>query len=374
MSSIEPELVAHIVAAPDEDGPRLVYADWLSDRGDPRGEFIVVQCALAVADRDDRPAHETNPLRDRSSELEASSGDQWREPALEIALGRYTFRRGLIEVIDVLQPDIDGAHLREVCPLLRAIKTSQVTVNDVFRNIDALPLDELTIYKITDALIIHRVFEDPRFERLRRLDIHFQNGRPHLKELARLRIPLRRFALRFDRAQPFDEPALLSHLTAHPARGALRSLDLAHARTEELGILEQLPDLEELTLTSCSFAVQELLPLVLPRLTLLAITDSVMDALDPALLIAVFPSLRRLRLSNARLGDRAALSIAASPHAARLRRLDLSNNHISPVGARALADSEHLRGLVSLDLTGNANAVSALDHVRQSLVDAEVRL
>jgi len=373
MSSIEPELVAHIVAAPDEDGPRLVYADWLSDRGDPRGELIVVQCALAVADRDDRPAHETNPLREREREIEASHWERWREPALAIAIGRYTFRRGFIEVLDVLQPDIDGARLREVCPLLRAIRTPQATVNDVFRTIDALPLDELTIYKITDALVIHRVFDDPRFERLRRLELHYQSGRPHLNELARLRIPLRRLALRFDRTQPFDEPALLAHLTAHPARGALRSLDLAHARAEELGVLERLPELEELTLTSCSFAAQELLPLALPRLMSLAITDSVMEALDPALLIAAFPALRRLRLSNARLGDRAALSIAASPHAARLRRLDLSNNHISPVGARALADSEHLRGLVSLDLTGNANAASALDHVRMSLMNAEVR-
>ena len=94
MPSIEPELVAHIVAAPDEDGPRLVYADWLSDRGDPRGELIVVQCALAIADRDDRPAHETNPLREREREIEVSHWDRWREPALAIAIGRYTFRRG----------------------------------------------------------------------------------------------------------------------------------------------------------------------------------------------------------------------------------------------------------------------------------------
>ncbi len=35
-------LVAAIVAAPDDPAPRLVYADWLSDRGHPRGEAIVL--------------------------------------------------------------------------------------------------------------------------------------------------------------------------------------------------------------------------------------------------------------------------------------------------------------------------------------------
>ena len=33
--------------SPDDDGPRLMYADWLTERGDPRGEFIRLQCELA---------------------------------------------------------------------------------------------------------------------------------------------------------------------------------------------------------------------------------------------------------------------------------------------------------------------------------------
>lgn len=39
----EEDLLAEIFAAPDDDGPRAVYADWLSERGDPRGEFITLQ-------------------------------------------------------------------------------------------------------------------------------------------------------------------------------------------------------------------------------------------------------------------------------------------------------------------------------------------
>jgi uncharacterized protein (TIGR02996 family) len=43
----EAELLAQIYAAPDDDGPRLVYADWLQERGDPRGEFIALQLERA---------------------------------------------------------------------------------------------------------------------------------------------------------------------------------------------------------------------------------------------------------------------------------------------------------------------------------------
>jgi uncharacterized protein (TIGR02996 family) len=35
-----------ILAAPADDVPRLVYADWLEDRGDPRAEFLRLSCKL----------------------------------------------------------------------------------------------------------------------------------------------------------------------------------------------------------------------------------------------------------------------------------------------------------------------------------------
>src|SRR5438094_583437 len=44
---IEPEaLLAAIAAAPDDDVPRLVLADWLEERDDPLGEFIRLQIEL----------------------------------------------------------------------------------------------------------------------------------------------------------------------------------------------------------------------------------------------------------------------------------------------------------------------------------------
>jgi uncharacterized protein (TIGR02996 family) len=41
----EAALLAAVRAAPDDDGPRAIYGDWLQERGDPRGEFIALQLA-----------------------------------------------------------------------------------------------------------------------------------------------------------------------------------------------------------------------------------------------------------------------------------------------------------------------------------------
>jgi uncharacterized protein (TIGR02996 family) len=43
----EAELLAQVYAAPDDDTPRLVYADWLLERDDPHGEFIALQIERA---------------------------------------------------------------------------------------------------------------------------------------------------------------------------------------------------------------------------------------------------------------------------------------------------------------------------------------
>src|SRR5262245_34345094 len=39
--------LADILADPDDDGVRLIYADYLDERGDPRGEFIRVEVSMA---------------------------------------------------------------------------------------------------------------------------------------------------------------------------------------------------------------------------------------------------------------------------------------------------------------------------------------
>jgi uncharacterized protein (TIGR02996 family) len=59
---------------PHDDAPRLVYADWLEERGDPRAEFIRLQITLAGMPDDD-------PRRDeafeRADELVGRHGKAW---------------------------------------------------------------------------------------------------------------------------------------------------------------------------------------------------------------------------------------------------------------------------------------------------------
>lgn len=38
--TIQEQFLWAILASPDSDLPRLQYADWLKEQGDPRGEFI----------------------------------------------------------------------------------------------------------------------------------------------------------------------------------------------------------------------------------------------------------------------------------------------------------------------------------------------
>jgi uncharacterized protein (TIGR02996 family) len=82
-------LVAAVVANPDEDTPRLVYADWLQDRGeDDRAEFIRVQCKIArcqwcggggkINSQRACVCKDANyPLRRRERELLRSHGAGW---------------------------------------------------------------------------------------------------------------------------------------------------------------------------------------------------------------------------------------------------------------------------------------------------------
>lgn len=71
-------LLAAIYASPDDDAPRLVYADALLERGDPRGEFIVRQCR-----------------GDAANDLIEEHGDGWLDELAPL-LVHSTFERGFL--------------------------------------------------------------------------------------------------------------------------------------------------------------------------------------------------------------------------------------------------------------------------------------
>ena len=72
------DLLQAIIERPDDDAPRLIFADWLEDHGEPeRAAFIRVQLDLAkVAEKDER----RHGLEEREKELLARHEEEWVRP------------------------------------------------------------------------------------------------------------------------------------------------------------------------------------------------------------------------------------------------------------------------------------------------------
>lgn len=76
--SIEDAFIQAILSDPSATAPRLIYADWLEERGDPssicRAEYLRVECAL-----DALPARDSKrpKLQARLRHLRETVGDDW---------------------------------------------------------------------------------------------------------------------------------------------------------------------------------------------------------------------------------------------------------------------------------------------------------
>lgn len=90
----EPALEAAIVASPENPGGYLVYADWLQQHGEPRGELIVVQHALAAAPRD-------AALRARQAALFEEHGELLLGPLALVVDARVDWHCGFVRALDL---------------------------------------------------------------------------------------------------------------------------------------------------------------------------------------------------------------------------------------------------------------------------------
>ena len=68
----EARLLDAVVSAPDDDAPRLVYADWLMEQGDPRGELI----ALMIAG--ERPEQRRGAVEEARERVGSDRSPPWR--------------------------------------------------------------------------------------------------------------------------------------------------------------------------------------------------------------------------------------------------------------------------------------------------------
>jgi uncharacterized protein (TIGR02996 family) len=91
-----------IIAAPDDDLPRLIYADWLEERGDQDQATFIRQALAAARLAPEDPARAR--LEAQCKELRQAHGRRWRD---ELGVGlddwQVGYLRGLVEKVELEQ-------------------------------------------------------------------------------------------------------------------------------------------------------------------------------------------------------------------------------------------------------------------------------
>ncbi|QJW94609.1 TIGR02996 domain-containing protein [Frigoriglobus tundricola] len=91
-------LLSAIIQFPDEDTPRLVFADWLDEHGDhDRAEFIRLQIRLAAARADDTPYDFPSELR--AAELYKRNRAEWKRDFRGRGVELVSFERGFVTAV-----------------------------------------------------------------------------------------------------------------------------------------------------------------------------------------------------------------------------------------------------------------------------------
>lgn len=338
--------VATILAAPDDDAPRLVYADWLDEQGDAdRAEFIRLQVRLAHMAPDDlgRPG-----VQSRSHDLQRAHHVEWVNQLPQFdGVHWESFHRGFISAVRFDHPDLFFEH-----------------ADDVFA---AAPVQEIQLHQFyhTHATRLAAVRHLRRIRTLDFLDgnkvanigVESLMGSRYLANLQALILGrnslgsagvraiamsgyvrgLRR--LRLDQNDLYDDA--LRYIAESRALERLEQLDFDRTRTGDDGV-KALARSTRLTNLSKLFLSNNLL------------TDEGLAALAGSPIVA---GVRDLFLSRNSITSRGIIALAESPHFGQLRRLHVRENRIDDEGAVALAESPHLEHMVELAI-GDNRAIS----------------
>lgn len=124
-------LLQTIIEHPDDDAPRLIYADWLEDHGDTeRAEFIRVQIELARLSEDD-PRRPEVDRRERA--LRKAHFEEWINPLRALApfyKTRSEYLRGFVDYISVA----DASHFFHVADNLFSLSPIRRMNIDIYDN------------------------------------------------------------------------------------------------------------------------------------------------------------------------------------------------------------------------------------------------
>jgi uncharacterized protein (TIGR02996 family) len=134
-----------IFEKPDDDFLRLVYADWLEEHGDPRGEFIRVQCELATRLRAEiaqmeKDYEQRKTLKRRAEQLFDASGQEWDQPMRESGCQKWEYRRGFVEAVELSGDAFEksAAILFQIEPIQRLCLTGSHPDVGAFARIEQL--------------------------------------------------------------------------------------------------------------------------------------------------------------------------------------------------------------------------------------------
>ncbi len=252
--AIEDAFLHDILARPDDDAPRLIYADWLEEHNNPRGEFIRVQCALAqLAPEDPRRW----PLEQRERELLVEHEPKWL-PGWNLT-GEWQFRRGFVDEITVTSEEYLRSasqcfeqapirHLRLRGVYSTAVRSGEDPIGQVARSPYLSRLSRLSLLGPLDPLVFLDFAFAPDLQQLTELRLSGFNLEED--DLIVWRNTLDRPRLRrLDLSRSQLSPIAFRMLTETPLFTDLVSLSLAHTdlTLNNLGILAHSPVFPHLT-------------------------------------------------------------------------------------------------------------------------------
>ena len=342
-------LIDDILAAPDDDGPRQVYADSLTERGDPRGEFITLQLKLAHADANDLRVPARARIEERLAKLLEEHRHEWTADFAEFTAAQFELRRGFVEHVTT-SADLSGvvARLFSVGLLLRSATLASRAMNLV-RTQEARRFETLRLVgPAIDGEWLRVVAAALRNGALRAID--FENPVAAPSEIADWPVPVAHLGVIHAQLQRWRRRAeFVERFSGVPARAALRSLRVRNLGLDRAEI--DLPQLERLVVENCSLGAAEgsLARFVtsLPALTELSITQDTVSTSDVEAIVAACPRLRRVTLCE--VGLSSGPPIDALVKLADLRRLDLRRNPLGQSALRRLLRAE-LPNIVAITL------------------------
>jgi uncharacterized protein (TIGR02996 family) len=335
MTGTAAQFLRLVLADPDADGPRLVYADWLDRQGETaRAEFIRVQCAAAALPADD-PRHDM--LRQRADVLLEQHRIAWGEPLAGLA-NRWDWRRGFPEFIRLdTKTFLDRGEA-----MFAAVPVRHVELLNVLPHVNRLEESQL-LDRIVGLTVMNQVGSGAAIAKALARSRHVAN----LTELHLVRVGLTATNIRTLLTTSRFERLTMLDLRDNPLGPDGVAAILTSPRLAELTSLD-------LSGTGCTAAALAALPED-GRLTALNMSDNELGDIGVGMLVgwSALAGLRTIDLSRTGIGDEAVAVLAESPHLTCLRRLALNGNRITEAGKRRLLESPRFRAIPALELREN---------------------